>query len=62
MHNLKHSATVEIPLLGFSFWEEDEERLWNGNNQDMGEWEGSVRFIQHLLHSHPAPNVFLCQL
>lgn len=42
MHNLKRSVAVEIPLPGFSFWEEDEERLWDGSNQDMGEWEGSA--------------------
>lgn len=62
MHNLKHAAAVKIPLSGFRFWEEDKERLWDGNNQGISDWEGSARFIQHLLHSHPTPNgVFLCQ-
>lgn len=49
MHNLKLSAAVKIPLSRFGFWEEDEERLWDGNNQDIGEWEGSARFISCIL-------------
>lgn len=38
-HNLKHAATVKILLSGLSFWEEGKERLWDGNNQDISEWE-----------------------
>lgn len=27
MHNLKHAATVKIPLSGFRFWEEDKKMM-----------------------------------
>lgn len=61
MHNLKHAAIVKILLSGLSFWEKERKGFGMAMIRISVDGRGSARFIQHLLRSHPIPNVFFCQ-